>query len=88
MVPEQLGGLGHPGGGSEVVAGVKVIALTFQYWNHWHGHTSTFKLNISPDNISLGLLFCVLSLPSSYSHCFHEVNYRLHLISHHALNNG
>lgn len=28
LVPEQLGGLGHPGGGSEVVAGVKVIALT------------------------------------------------------------
>ena len=61
---------------------------TFQYWNHWHGHTSPFKLNISPDNISLCLLFCVLSLPSSYSHCFHEVNYRLHLIGRHALSNG
>lgn len=31
---------------------------------------------------------CLLSLPSSFSHCFYEVNYRLHLISNCALNNG
>lgn len=28
LVAEQLGALGHPGVGSEVVAGVRVVALT------------------------------------------------------------
>ena len=46
----------------------------FQYCSNWHGLTSTFSVNINPDNISLALLF-VLPSPSSFSHSFHEMHY-------------
>lgn len=48
---------GRVWGGSE---GKGSSTDTFQYWNHWHGHTSTFILNISPDNISFGLLLSLV----------------------------
>lgn len=60
----------------------------FQYCNNWHGHTSTFNVNINPDNISLALLFFVSPSPSSFSHSFHEINYIFHHLGHPVLNNG